>query len=226
MTATHSLIEALTVALEITNTTLSDSAYEFMLSDLSRYPEPQVLAALMRCCRELKPRQFTLEAVLSRIDDGRPDPEGAWASIPKDENGSVVWTTEMRDAWSAALPLIQLGLLVPARMAFLEAYRKQVQLARDSRFPVEWEVSLGHDLIGRELVLLDAAEKGRLSPRKVRSLLPYHRDNEGLNARLLALEGKSAAALLPAPSEKVKKLVADLRAKLVLKSLPQGGKAA
>jgi len=224
MSPSKKLIEAVTVALEITNTHLSDAALDFMLADLCRYPEPHVLGALLRCCRELKPRQFTLEAVLSRVDDGRPGAEEAWAAIPKDEHGSVVWTTEMRDAWAASYPLLRDGDLIAARMAFKEKYPPLVQRARDARLPVQWEISLGHDLVGRELVLLDAAEKGRLSPQKVRSLLPYHRENEGLNARLLALEGKSAAALLPAPSEKVKKLVADLRAKLELKSA--GNKAA
>lgn len=224
MTATNSLIEALTVALEITNTTLSDSAYEFMLADLSRYPEPQVLAALLRCCRELKPRQFTLEAVLSRIDDGRPDPEGAWASIPKDENGSVVWTTEMRDAWAAARPLIQLAQLVPARMAFLEAYRKEVQLARDARLPVEWEYSPGIDKDGRELVLLDAAEKGRISPARARALLPHHRTDEGLNARLLAIAGQVVPALA-APGDAGKEIRAKLRER-IKQGLPLKDKAA
>lgn len=218
MTPSKRLIEAITVALEITGSQLSDPALEFAVADLSKYPEPQVLAALMRCCRELKPRQFTLEAVLSRVDDGRPTTEEAWGLVPKDEAASVVWTTEMREAAAVAAPMLSIGDLVAARMAFKEKYPTLVQRARDARLPVQWEISLGHDLIGRELVLLDAAEKGRLSPRKVRSLLPYHRDNEGLHARLLALEGKSAAALLPAPSEKAKKLMADLRTKLVVKS--------
>jgi hypothetical protein len=215
VTPSKKLIEAITVALEITNTQLSDPAIEFMLADLCRYPELQVLGALTRCCRELKPRQFTLEAVLSRIEDGRPTTEEAWGLVPKDESVSAVWTTEMREAWGAAHPQLRDGDLIAARMAFKEKYPTLVQRARDARLPVQWEVSLGHDLIGRELVLLDAAEKGRLSPQKVRSLLPYHRDNEGLHARLLALEGRSAAALLPAPSEKMKKLVSDLRAKLM-----------
>ena len=219
MTPTKKLIEAITVAFEITNTPqLSDTAVDFMLAELCRYPEPHVLGALLRCCRELKPRQFTLEAVLSRIDDGRPGAEEAWAMIPKDERGSVVWTTEMREAWAVAHPLLDIGDLIAARMAFKEKYPMLVQRSRDARQPVQWEISLGHDLIGRELVLLDAAEKGRISPQNVRSLLPYHRDNEGLNARLLALEGKSAAALLPVPSEAGKKVLADLRAKFPVKT--------
>jgi hypothetical protein len=111
--------------------------------------------------------------------------------VPKDEAASVVWTTEMRDAYSAAYALIRAGDLIPARMAFLEAYRAKVQLGRDARHPVEWEFSLGYDKDGRELVILDAAEKCRISVEAARRALPYHRADEGVNARLLAITNGS-----------------------------------
>lgn len=181
------LIKAFTVTLEVTQSEVSDPAAMVMLADLAMYSEPQVLAALKRCARELKPRQFCLAAVIERIDDGRPTPEVAWSMVPKDERASVCWTTEMRDAYNAAYPLIKDGDTVQARMAFLEAYRAQVQLARDARRPVEWELSLGFDKDGRELVVLDAAEKGRISMAAAKAALPYHRDDDGLNARLLSI---------------------------------------
>lgn len=187
MKASANLIKAIGVTLEVTGTQLSDGAVKMMLSDLSGYAEPLVLAALKRCCRELKPHQFTLEAVLSRIDDGRPGPEEAWSMLPRDEASSVVWSTEMRDAYGVAAPLINEGDHVAARMAFLERYRVAVQRARDARIPVEWEFSPGTDKSGRELVLLDAAEKGRISVEAAHRLLPHHREDEMLNARLLAI---------------------------------------
>ena len=218
MRASDELIKAFGVTLEITDTPPpSKGAATAMIEDLATYPEPQVLAALRRCCRELKGR-LTLADILTRIEDGRPAPEAAWGMVPKDEGASVVWTTEMREAYESAYSQITVGDLIPARMAFLESYRVLVQKARDSRLPVEWVVSLGHDNSGRELVLLDAAEKGRISQQNVRSLLPYHRDDEALNARLLALEGKSAAALLLVPSEAGNKVLADLRAKFPVKT--------
>lgn len=195
MTATTSkdeaLVKAIAVALEITRSQLSDGAMMFMLSELRTFPYEQVEGALRRCCRELKQGQFTLEAVLSRLDDGRPSPEEAWASIPKDEEGSVVWTEEMRAAWASARPLLLEGEVVQARMAFLDAYRRLTREAREARAPVEWSFSPGYNRDCRELVLLDAAEKGRLSTEAVKRLLPYHRQDEVLNARLLAIAGRA-----------------------------------
>jgi hypothetical protein len=193
------LIQAIAVTLEVTGSpAMSDAAVKVMLRDLAGYPEPLVLAALRRCMREVKGK-FTLADVIQRIDDGRPTPEVAWSMVPKDEGASVCWTTEMRDAYALAHSLVKQGELVQARVAFLEAYRIRVQFARDARLPVEWQVSLGLDKSGRELMLLDAAQKGWISVNHARSLLPYHRDDEELNARLLAIEGIDSKAL-PAPA--------------------------
>lgn len=186
--ASVAVIKAVGVVLELTNTELSEGALRAVCADLATYPEHQVLAALNRCRRELKPRQFSLAAVLERLEDGRPTPEVAWSMVPKDELASVCWTTEMRDAYNVAYPLIKDGEIVPARMAFLEAYRAKVQLARDAREPVQWELSLGYSKDGRELVVLDAAEKGRISLSAAKAALPYHRDDDVLHARLLSIE--------------------------------------
>jgi hypothetical protein len=199
--ASVAVIKAVGVVLELTGTDLSPAALGAVCADLATYPEHQVLAALNRCRRELKPRQFSLAAVIERIDDGRPTPEIAWAMVPKDERSSVCWTTEMREAFRAAYPLIKEGESVQARMAFLEAYRSQVQLARDARLPVEWELSLGYDKDGRELVVLDAAEKGRITVAAACAALPYHRQEEGLSARLLAIGARPLKAL-SAPGKK------------------------
>ena len=187
MKLSENIAKALAVTLELTGTNLSDPAAEVILADLSAYPEPQILAALKRCCRELKRGQFTLAAVLERVDDGRPAPEEAWAAVPKDEAASGFLTGEMREAYRTAWLLIQSGELIPARMAFLESYRKHLQQARDTRCPVRWEFTPGTDKDGRELVVLDAVEKGRLTADGARALLPYHREDEGLHARLIAL---------------------------------------
>jgi hypothetical protein len=194
MKPTEKLIKSLVVALEITGTTLSDGAVKVMLADLSAYPEPQVMAALRRCCRELKGK-LTLADILSRIEDGRPSPEEAWAIVPKDEASSAVITQEMREAFAVAYPMVAAGELIQARMAFLERYRVLVQQARDARTPVQWTFTPGTDCDGRELVLLDAAEKGRISVEGVQALLPYHRESEGLSARLLSIAGREMPKL-------------------------------
>lgn len=185
MKASARLIDAMAVTLELTNTTLSDPAVQLMLADLVAFPEVQVLAALRRCCREVKSR-LTLADILQRIEDGRPTPEMAWSMVPKAEAESACWTTEMRDAYMLAYPLIASGDNVQARMAFLEAYRAQLQSARDARQPVQWCFTPGTDKSLRELVVLDAVEKGRISAKGAAALLPYHHEDDVLNARLLA----------------------------------------
>lgn len=183
------LLQAIAVTAELTGTQLSAPAARVLADDLSRYPEAQVMGALTRCRKEVRGR-LTVAEIIARLDDGRPGPEEAWAMIPRDEAGTVVWTDEMREAYAVAVPLIEGGETIPARMAFLERYKALVQAARDSGKPARWEPSLGHDARGRERVLLDAAEMGRLTPEHVAMLLP-HRD-DGANAKLLALIERAA----------------------------------
>lgn len=194
MAATKALLQAIAVCAELTRTQLSEAAARVLAEDLARYPEPQVLHALSRCRRELR-SGLTLADILARLDDGRPGPEEAWAMIPRDEATSVVWTSEMAQAWGAAAPLLAEGDGVAARMTFLERYRSLVQLARDRGEPPRWEPSLGHDPHGRESVLIEAAEKGRLAAEHVTRLLP-HRDQP--NQRLQALLGASNLLRSPA----------------------------
>lgn len=168
----ENLLKAIAVTAELTGTELSVDAARMMVEDLSQYPVELVLKALTKCRRELKTR-MSLADVISRIDDGRPGAEEAWAMIPKDESGSVVWTEEMAEAYGIASPLINEGDAVQARMAFTETYRDRCAKARDAGIPVRWLPSLGHDPHGREQVLLDAVEKGRLTASHVEKLLPY-----------------------------------------------------
>jgi len=188
------LLEAVAVCCELTGTDLSTGAARALTADLSQYPEDQVLGALQRCRRELRSR-LTLADILSRLDDGRPAPEEAWSMVPRAEDASCFWTSEMREAFFVAYPLVKEGELVQARMAFLEAYRGKVQLARDASLPVKWEFSPGHSKDGRELALLDAVEKGRLSVTDAANLLPNHREDVVLTARLLALAKRALPAL-------------------------------
>jgi hypothetical protein len=171
------LIQALAATAELCGTKLSEAAAELMLSDLSDYDEHAVMVALSKCRRELKGR-LTLAEIISRIDDGRPGAEEAWAVLPFDEATSVVWTKEMSDAFWIAQPLIDSGEKIAARMAFKEAYLRLVAEAREHREPVKWTVSLGHDQAGRQPILAAAVEKGRISATHARTLIPnFDRDD-------------------------------------------------
>jgi hypothetical protein len=176
------LVEALAVTAELTGTRLSDAAAEVMASDLARFPLPQVLEALTRCRRELKGR-LTIAEVVSRIDDGRPGAEEAWAMLPKSEGASVVWTEEMATAFGVAAPLMDSDEIA-ARMAFKESYGKAVNEARNAGKATKWTPSLGQDAWGRESVLMEAVSRGRLTAEHAARMLPQLKHSDAFKALL------------------------------------------
>lgn len=149
---------------------LNAIAGRVFLDALSRYEEAAVLEALKKCSIEL--RTFpTISDVISRIPDGRPGIEEAWAMIPKTEEQSVVWTEEMQQAYAACSSLIPSDM-VAARMAFKETYTSFLQSARNDLIPIKWSISLGSDKNGRVAALTDAVSKNRISQADARKLLP------------------------------------------------------
>lgn len=165
------LSEAVAVTAELTGTELSEIAIKVMLGDLARFPEEQVLVALTRCRREMKGR-LTIADVVSRLDDGRPGVEEAWAMIPKDEATTAVWTVEMAKALNVVHDLLARGDEVAARMAFKEAYNNLCQQARERGEQVSWSATLGWDKHGREPVLRSAVVSGRLTAEQAKIYLP------------------------------------------------------
>jgi len=101
MSVPNRVIQELAGTAELCGTELSQAATQIMCAELEGYPEPMVLGALSRLRREHQGR-FTLAAIISRMDDGRPGVEEAWAMFPKDESSTVAMTEEMREAMGAA----------------------------------------------------------------------------------------------------------------------------
>jgi len=165
------LIQAVAVTAELCGRTFSEAAARMFVADLSGFPEAAVIKALARCRREVK-GMLTIEDVVKRIDDGRPGVEEAWAQMPFDESQSVVWTDEMCRAFRVALPLLEEGDKVAARMAFKEAYTRMVGESRDEGRAVVWTPSLGHNKNGHAAALSEAVSKGRLSYEHAESLAP------------------------------------------------------
>lgn len=180
MSASVAMLEALAVTAELTGTLLSAVGARVMADDLAPYPENQVLGALARCRKELKGR-MTVADVIQRLDDGRPGPEEAWSMLPQDERATLVWTEEMSGAWGVAIPLLQEGDRIAARMAFLESYRTRVQRARDAGAEVKWTVSIGHDAEGRAMALERAVAAGRLSLERAAQLGYFPRTSTTLD---------------------------------------------
>lgn len=207
--ASAALIKAVAATAELCNKVFSPAAAKLFADDLDGYDELAVMRALTRCRKELK-GPFTLEAVVSRIDDGRPGVEEAWAMLPTEEQTSLCWTDEMQQAWGAALPLLQDGDRIAARMAFKEAYIKLVAQARDQKLPAKWTMSFGADKSGHQVALTEAVRHQRISVNAAVALLPP----DQAEALLLSL-GVTNHPLLAAPNkkgqQKVKELLLSLR---------------
>lgn len=139
--------------------------------DLARFEERLVLSALERCRLEI-PRFPTIAEVVARIPDGRPAGDEAWAMCPKDERDSVVWTSEMAEAFGIARPLLLSGDDVGARMAFRDAYVRILAEARAKGRPVSWVPSLGSDRHGREAAIKAAVEARRITMADAQALIP------------------------------------------------------
>lgn len=198
------VIQAIAVTAELCGRTFSPAAAAVFAKDLDGFPAEAVLAALTRCRKEVK-GLLMVQDVISRIDDGRPGAEQAWAMLPHDEETSTVWTDEMAHAWGIARQLLQDGDRVGARMAFKEAYTKAVADARDAKVPPKWTASFGRDAAGRLAALAEAVRLKRLPLDHAVKLLPADAA-EGL---LLSL-GVSKHPLLAAPSKQGQKRVRDL----------------
>jgi hypothetical protein len=165
------LLEAIAVTAELTGSEYSEGAVRVFIAQLEAYPLDQVMGALARCQRELKGR-LTVASVIERLDDGRPGAEEAWAMIPRDEQGSVVWTEEMAAAFGICADLLYRRDVVAARMAFKEAYEQAVARNRDAAIPVKWTPSLGRDPSLRAAALELAVAKHRMLPHHAAALLP------------------------------------------------------
>lgn len=156
---------------ELYDRRLSDAGATMLLADLrTRFTANQVSAALGKCRTEL--RTFpTIADIATRVDDGRPGAEEAWAMIPKDEDASVVWTEEMARAFGIARALLE-GDPIAARMAFKEAYAKEISDARAARKPPRWIPSLGFEKSGRQAAIQEAIDKCRIEFKAACLLLP------------------------------------------------------
>jgi hypothetical protein len=143
--------------------------------------------------------------VLAQIEalanDGRPGSEEAWAMVPIGEDQTVVWTTEMAEAYGACSQLLATGDRIGARMAFKEAYERLVdQAKRAGRRPV-WQASLGSDADKRKRELTAAVDAGKLTaeaaheqcpvlpmPSSQRALLPPPVPGDGQTFREILTE--------------------------------------
>lgn len=119
--------------------------------------------------------------------DGRPSPDEAWSQVIRaaDENVSMMWTAEMREAWFQCKPVFDSGDEVGARMAFRQHYSRLVDAARLQGRPAKYELSLGFDLDSRKQVIEMAVAAGAIGMDERAKLLP----DDGVSALRLGHDG-------------------------------------
>lgn len=171
--ATDAVLEALAVTAELCGFPITPAAATVLAADIAAFPEAQVLGSLRRCRFELQGR-LTIAAIISRLDDGRPGPEGAFVQILRlaDESLSACVTTEMLECSESARILIAEGDGVAARMAFREKYIGVVTANRSSGVQPKWTLTLGTDVAGRIDATVDAAERGAITAADGAAMVP------------------------------------------------------
>lgn len=163
------IAKAIAVTAEIIGTELSDIAIEVFLHDLEGYPEMDIMKALTQCRKE-DVRRLTSGAVLQRLAamDGRLGPEEAWMLVTNRERPHF-YNSELNEAYALVkhfdLNRGDSDILIPARMAFVEKYRKVLAEARLNAQPVEMLFHHGRLApLEAAKMLLSEIEKGRLKP--------------------------------------------------------------
>lgn len=113
-------------------------------------------------------------AARCKLMDGRPEENEAWALslASQDERETVVWTTEMSQAFAIALPMLNGGDEIGARMAFKDAYSRLVADARAANRPAQWSVSAGWDTDRRAIAMQKATLAGLLEGPQQHLALP------------------------------------------------------
>jgi hypothetical protein len=204
--------EELVATAEVMGRELSPTAVRIFAEDLKDLAFSDAVEALHKCRRSMN-RFPSIADIIERIQasDGRPGVEEAWAMIPQDESGSVVWTEEMARAYSVAHPLLKQGDSIGARMAFKEKYLQELKEARDQNRPVKWTPSLGYDPSLRNTAIQEAVAKKRITQGEAARFIPE-------------LEHKPAAPALPGPVENpevTRQRIRDLVASIT-KTVPGG----
>lgn len=138
-----------------------------MAQDLDEYPFHEVMTALNRVRKEASGK-LTLKAIIDMLSPGRDwlSANEAWSlALPAaDERNTVVWTREARDAFNIALPLLEEGDKIGARMAFIAAYDRSVSIAKAAGGAPNVEVSEGWDKQLRAVAVDQAVNRGLLPP--------------------------------------------------------------
>lgn len=161
------VLRALVATAEVMGGEMKPTTALVMAQDLDEYPFHEVMTALNRVRKEATGK-LTLKAIIDMLSPGRDwlSANEAWSlALPAaDERNTVVWTREARDAFNIALPLLEEGDKIGARMAFIAAYERSVSIAKAAGGAPNVEVSEGWDKQLRAVAVDQAVNRGLLPP--------------------------------------------------------------
>ena len=144
-------------------------------------------------------------------NDGRPTADEAWAIAlqGQDEVSSVVWTDEIAQAFlSVALPILESGDKIGARIGFRDNYNRLVEQARAQGVKVHWFMSGGTDKQIRSDTAKQAVISGHISQDDAGKFFIEDMGAGGnAIAGLLGYESKSREI----PPEEMKEKIGQLR---------------
>ena len=178
---TQRFMQVLTETLAAYGKSLPETAMvRAWMSNLEPYPMRTVEAA-MQAYRDENGEFAPVPAGIAKrckLMDGRPGAEEAWAIAltSQDEMASVVWTTEIAEAFRICRPVLDSSGAISARKPFLEAYERIVAAARAARRPADWVASVGWDKTQHVAVLGNAVRAGLLPAPAVAGLLQGKQD--------------------------------------------------
>lgn len=199
--------QLLVTAMAVYDRKITAQIAEMYFAAFGRFTLAQVRDGLSRHLQDSESGKFFPKPadVIGQIqgviaDDGRPGKDEAWsiALCSQDEGDTVLITEEILAALSVAQPLLEIRDKVAARLAFVEAYEKQLVQARRAAKPVKWIVSLGDDKGRRAHALQEGVRLGRLTQDQAEP----HLLRIAQETQPVAKEGLAIAGLLAGPAPK------------------------
>ncbi len=173
MTKRQAIANAVTKLAEYYDKGLSETQIEMYVDDLMDLELEELALAIRQYRSNPACDRFPLPAKLIAMarpgGDHRPTSDEAWALIPKDEDSTVVWSEEMRDAFGDVRGMIE-DDPIAARMSFRQIYDRLVTEARAAHRPARFEVSQGFDKEVRRAALEVAVRRGWLTQDRVEAL--------------------------------------------------------
>lgn len=150
-------IEMIGVTAELMGQALSEAALRIMVSDLSRFPD----ADLMRALEKLRVQggKFSMHHIVALLPGQFPSAEEAWSLVTISEDESACVTDEMMAAYGQVEHLDR----VAGRMAFKEIYDRMISEKKFNRQPPKWFISAGKNKELVEHCALKALKRAQIS---------------------------------------------------------------